>query len=76
MRRDQDRAALREQKARIIAELRELGLTHDPRFRVSQSSVCYEFSPPRPPTGDRGGFMFVHGGFGVNEPRERRTVRR
>jgi hypothetical protein len=39
MRRDQDRAALREQKARIVEYLRANGLTHDPRFMVSQSSV-------------------------------------
>lgn len=75
MRRDQDRAALREQKARIIAELRELGLNHDPRFLVSRSSVSYQLTPPRDPY-MFGAVMRVHGGCGVNEPRARRTVRR
>lgn len=79
MRRDQDRVALREQKARIVAELRALGLTHDPRFLVSDLSVSYTASPPRMPVKvqyNDGSFVRVHGGLSMNEPRARGTVRR
>jgi hypothetical protein len=74
MRREQDRAALREQKARIVADLRARGLTHDPRFTVSALSLGYSETPPQEPR-EVDGIVRLHGGYRFNVARARRVVR-
>lgn len=71
MRREQGRAALREQKARIVADLRARGLTHDPRFLVSRYSVSYVERPPK--FTHRAGWLPTISSVGVSEIRARRT---